>query len=381
MHSVQRLKHLIQINSVEWLNLLRRLITFLPEFYLGNGHSSSLINIVLELTHKCNLQCSMCHYGITNNIRNNTKEMDLGAIKDIIVQGAELKTSFFLTGGEPFMRSDLIEIVKTIKKYRLKCGINTNGTILDKKKVNSLMDMNLDYIFFSVLGSESVHDELAEVKGAYKKMVETLSYCSKRRKKTKIFINQVITKENIGSLKETVFLAKNNAVDGVRFQHLSYLTPDDICRFSRIEEKIPEEYEFKLSGKEFKRYDFPSQEAAQQINAVTRFAKENKVELLFKPFLDKDGMEGWYGHGFNSTKKCVYPWLMIRIAPNGDVFACPILLMKMGNVLNDKINVLLNNERFRFFRRLLKQEKGQFPICARCCKLYMSPFGRIKRGR
>ena len=365
------------MNAVGNFNFLKHLVTFFPEFYFGNGQSSSLLNITLELTHRCNLDCIMCNYGGSKSSgKDNAGEINLETIKHIVRQGAEFRASFFLTGGEPFLRHDLIEIVKTIKDYKLKCGINTNGTMIDKKKILSLVDLNLDYIIFSILGPENVHDNLVDSPGAYKKMADNLKLFSNLRKGTKIFLNQVITRENLGFLKETVFLAKNTAIDGIRYQHLSYLTSEDIESFSAVRKKIPKDYETELSCKKYDHYDFPYKEAYREIKDTIRTARNNRVSVIFRPSLGQSGMKDWYADGLSSTKRCVYPWVAIRIAPNGDLFPCQVILLKIGNIKNSSIKELLNNQRFKLFRNLLKSEKGQFSICSRCCKLHMSPIGR-----
>jgi radical SAM protein with 4Fe4S-binding SPASM domain len=67
---------------------------------------------------------------------------------------------------------------------------------------------------------------------------------------------------------------------------------------------------------------------------------------------------------------CVAPWLIAEVMPNGDVAPCrdyPDYVV--GNICEDSIVNIFNNERYRKFRTALKEEGGLFPICARCCGL------------
>ena len=70
-------------------------------------------------------------------------------------------------------------------------------------------------------------------------------------------------------------------------------------------------------------------------------------------------------------KRCVAPWFMVDIMPNGDVVTCrdhPDYLV--GNIRNDSLLTIYNNERYKAFRNALRDSKdGLFPICARCCGL------------
>jgi radical SAM protein with 4Fe4S-binding SPASM domain len=68
--------------------------------------------------------------------------------------------------------------------------------------------------------------------------------------------------------------------------------------------------------------------------------------------------------------RCVMPWLATELMPNGDVAFCrdyPDYII--GNITEDSIVNIFNNERAQKFRQLLKDEDGLFPICARCCGL------------
>ena len=62
---------------------------------------------------------------------------------------------------------------------------------------------------------------------------------------------------------------------------------------------------------------------------------------------------------------------MVDIMPNGDVATCRDHTdYVVGNIQDDSLLSIYNNDRYRAFRRALKScENGLFPICARCCGL------------
>ena len=66
------------------------------------------------------------------------------------------------------------DIVKIIKKYKLNCGIFTNGLLLDKERIKEIVENKLDYVVFSLQGIGKVHDEVVSVEGAYEKLIKNL---------------------------------------------------------------------------------------------------------------------------------------------------------------------------------------------------------------
>lgn len=360
-----------------YFNFFKGAITFLPEFFFGSGKNCEVLNITFEITHRCNLSCGICPYMNHNWTKESKEELDLKAIKNIVAQGAQIGTSFFVSGGEPFIRRDIMDILSVIKGNGLKCGVVTNGTLLNKDIIISLADMGLDQIIFSIHGSEEDHDRIVGSTGAYKKAAKNLRLFSKYKKNTKLFINRVISPATIASLTDAIYLAKDNNVDKLFYQHLSFLGHNEMKNFIQVKEKLmqdKEEIELLLN---LKPLDCPPELLYEKIQEVITVSKRNRVKAAFKPALDLNGIKSWYGNKFVSTKKCVYPWVAMRIGPNGDVYLCPNVLMKIGNVRRSQIKELINNDRARLFRKTLSQEKGMFSICARCCKLYISPFGKI----
>jgi radical SAM protein with 4Fe4S-binding SPASM domain len=66
--------------------------------------------------------------------------------------------------------------------------------------------------------------------------------------------------------------------------------------------------------------------------------------------------------------KCYYAWDQARINPYGDVYACGPISINMGNVTQQPLATIWNNEQFRHFRKLLRRHR-LFPKCTKCCAL------------
>ncbi|MEK7866766.1 MAG: radical SAM protein, partial [Planctomycetota bacterium] len=142
------LSHLGVVRSVKPTTLARRLISLLPDYWLTDGYSSTLVNITLELTYKCNLQCSFCF--IKDVLNTKRAELSFEEIRGLVADAKDLGAGFFLIGGEPFARRDTVDIVELIKSEGLKCGANTNGILLSNRDMDRLAASGMDYLIFSL---------------------------------------------------------------------------------------------------------------------------------------------------------------------------------------------------------------------------------------
>ena len=104
-------------------------------FHQSNIFKSPLV-IQLELTTLCNLNCKFC-FSKAGKPREN--ELKTNEIKRVIRQLKDAEVlSFFLTGGEPTLHPDFIEITNYISDLDLDCFVLTNGTQLTAKMLSQI---------------------------------------------------------------------------------------------------------------------------------------------------------------------------------------------------------------------------------------------------
>jgi len=94
----------------------------------------------LDVTSRCNMGCPFCF----STTKNKFYEPDIQSLAEKAKLWGE--GSILLYGGEPTLRKDLFEIIKTIKSLGLGVHILTNGLKLDKKFVKKLDDSGLDRV-------------------------------------------------------------------------------------------------------------------------------------------------------------------------------------------------------------------------------------------
>lgn len=107
------------------------------------GYEIFLQHIQFEVTGKCNMRCQHCRAW-----NEPKKELPLGVIKNILdFASMESEEGFGVTisGGEPFIRNDLEEIVQLVASSSASLmAITTNGSLCTEKKLRKVLNAKGD---------------------------------------------------------------------------------------------------------------------------------------------------------------------------------------------------------------------------------------------
>lgn len=118
------------------------------------------------VTYRCNAKCNMCE--VWKNPTNPSEEIGLNVIE-------KLPDTFFtnITGGEPFIRKDLPEIIKIFKKKTSRIVISTNGYFTDR--IIALFKQHPDLgIRISIEGLAKTNDEIRGIPDGFDRGLRTL---------------------------------------------------------------------------------------------------------------------------------------------------------------------------------------------------------------
>jgi len=139
--------------------------------------------VMMELTWRCNAACSFCYLGKTGRLNRRLPELSGAEIK-AFMRRFPAGTRFYFSGGEPFLRKDIFEILAYAAGRGFSWGVNTNGLALTPAKVKRLLALEPAYIIFSLHGPAAIHDRLLGVKGAHKKLLANIAAAARRRSTT-----------------------------------------------------------------------------------------------------------------------------------------------------------------------------------------------------
>lgn len=127
-------------------------------------------NLAISITNACNLSCKHCYAkaGI-----KEYKELTLEDIYNIMDEAKRCNVRFVtLTGGEPFVRTDIWDIISIIKKSGIKVSIATNGILLTEELIFRLKQLDVDRVQISLDGAREATNDCVRGDGTYRKVVK-----------------------------------------------------------------------------------------------------------------------------------------------------------------------------------------------------------------
>ena len=110
----------------------------------GSGRADRLPQgVVYEATMRCNLHCEFCYVGDLLNIEGQWREeLSVDALRKAFPEQDGLQVN--LTGGEIFMRKDIMSVLALFEEKGYDCGcLTTNGTIITEERAEALAALAL----------------------------------------------------------------------------------------------------------------------------------------------------------------------------------------------------------------------------------------------
>ena len=342
-------------------------------------------SVNLELSILCNLRCQMCWWwgenGIGFKLAQNkdpmvTKQLDKEEVFKIVDElAATHRPSFYVSGGEPFIREDTLEIIEYIASKGLSVVTNDNGTLLNDVQLEKLAKIKKLTINFSIDGPREVHDKIRG-KGMYDKTTSTIKKLIEYRGDSMlpaIKTNTTFSPFILGHIDELISeLQDNVGVDATRLQHLWFTDKEH----AEAHKKVLHEALGTNEGANVDSHviSWPSLDYVKSLADEIKNIEHTKYSkpIYIHPRMSKEEITKYYTDlSYVRTDRCMIAWNNIFIRANGDVMFCPDEWMtdfKLGNVREHSISELWNNEKAKLFRRELLKHK-LYPACARCCAI------------
>ncbi len=130
------------------------------------------INGAFELTFRCNLRCVHCYCNLPINDKHSIqKELTTEEIFDVLDQIAEAGCLWLLlTGGEPLVRKDFLEIYAYAKKKGFLINLFTNGTLLTPKVADYLAEWPPFEVEITLYGAtKETYEKITGIPGSFQR--------------------------------------------------------------------------------------------------------------------------------------------------------------------------------------------------------------------
>lgn len=309
----------------------------LPNTWLGKitnfiryfkGYSLFPFFITFIITYRCNLRCNFCYQ---KNLFKDYKELDFNfddiELIEKNINSFSFKPKIHIFGGEPMLHKNFMDIMKYFDERGNKLYVTSNGTKL-KCYSKELMNLkNLKEINISL----NIDNWNLLVK-----KIEKL----KEGKNLRINVIFTLSSQNCHKISRIIENFKNSNIDSVVLQHLIFSNNNT--------------------------HDVDTNSIISQ---VSRIENNLKPSFRFFPPIKIQDIKNYYENpNFPNKNKCLKPWFVVIILPNGDVIPCDQENPKLvGNIKRESLAKIWNNDKFRSFREKIQSKGLNDNMCFRCC--------------
>jgi MoaA/NifB/PqqE/SkfB family radical SAM enzyme len=277
----------------------------------------SPIALFLSVTDRCPCRCEYCYNSLNNDY---SQELTLPEIKEIINTLKKHEPNlyqFCITGGEPTLRSDIVEIVETASKDYF-TFLNTSGFGFTEELARELKAANLDSLKVSL---DYHRPEFVNQRRGHPRAFETAVKAIRIAVKTGFYTM-------VGCVASREILDKNNFLHFVSFL-------DDLGVHNL---KL---YILKHSGRYYNQEGFSKEDEAILYSYHALINKNRKFKIKINNGVFYEAPE---------NLGCVGGSAQIYINSDGTIKTCPFFNLTVGDIHEEKLEVILDRMR-KFFGR------------------------------
>jgi radical SAM enzyme (rSAM/lipoprotein system) len=297
-------------------------------------------NLFWECTLRCNIACRHCGSDCrTVAGRPDMPAEDfLKAIDDITPHVNPHKVMIIFTGGEPLVRKDIEACGRELYRRGFSWGIVSNGLLLSRQRLDSLLAAGLHAVTISLDGLEEAHNWLRRHPQSYRNALNAICMLTQEKE----IVWDVVTCANKKNINELQAFKEMLVARGVTDWRIFTIFPAG---------RAAELPELQLSNDEF----------TFVLDFIRDTRKEGKIHLSY----GCEGFLGGYEHEVrDSFYQCNAGIHTASVLADGSISACPSIRadFHQGNIYTDSFTDVWNN-RFQVFRNRGWAKKG---VCADC---------------
>lgn len=291
---------------------------YLPRVWLGSKISTSLLpksvhplSAHIKLTENCQARCISCDYWKTRWQDGFDTEHAIDLINQIADVGIH---SLRITGGEPLLRRDLFEVLRSARTSTLKPIIlQTNGLLL-KKLHKEINDSPITKVAVSIDGLKQTNDLIRGIGGYFDLGIEGLRLLCGKQLAISVTLNK--------------------------------LSANELVRLAEVASELDAELEFNILSRSLsflKDADLDSMwPEKKDVAEIARFLRETSK----RPGYEVDYITRYYNKEPLAEPPCVLGFTQVFVMSNGDVQTGCYPLKPVGNVLREKLASILASEEY-----------------------------------
>lgn len=318
--------------------------------------------VAWEITRSCNLFCAHCRASATDEPYEDelSTEECFHLIDEILEVG---KPVLILTGGEPLLRHDLLQVGRYAVENGLRVVMGTNGTLITEEIADKLKEIPVSRVAVSIdFPTPELQDKFRGKAGAFEAAMAGIARA--RQAGIEVQINSTITRLNAPYLNDLLSLALE--AGAVAF-HPFMLVPTGRGKGLEAVEMSPEEYEQTLNWVYDKQRElgdrifFKPTDAPHYLRVVRQRNRRDNPQGTSST--EKPESTGAQVAMDSLTRGCLAGTGFCFISHRGRVQGCGYLDVEAGNIRGKNFSeIWANSTLFRELRDL-SNIKGKCGVC------------------
>jgi len=171
------------------------------------------------LTYRCPLGCPFCSNPL--ELARFRNELDTATWQRVLGEASDLGVvQVHFSGGEPLLRRDLVELVRTAHERNLYSNLSTGATVATRETLEQLRQAGLDALQISLLDADAVENDRLAGAASFGKKRDAVA--AARTLEFPITLNVALHRHNLDRLPEIIDLAAAWQVDRLELAHVQY---------------------------------------------------------------------------------------------------------------------------------------------------------------
>ena len=360
------------------VKLLRGLLT-------GETAYAGPFFVLVDITRRCNLQCLGCRF---HSSQMDTSRPDSSTLPDISfdlfkklcheLKAMDTQDLILIGDGEPLLHHRIFDMISTAKASGFRTTLVTNGTLLDRDRIQTLFDLRLDAMEVSLWAS-SVQEYEKNYPGVpldfFNKVVESVTLMNSLKAKSHlkqpcVILHHPLNRHNFRKIETFLELALTAKCDGVSF------SPFYTWRGALTSSALS-----------------PNEEQSLLL-ALGKIEKRLRF-LRLSHNISQTRIRYQIGKCIWHNIPCYIGWIHARVKTDGTILPCNRCDIPLGNLETNSFQEIWNGLPYRSFRSQASTRKGLASLtqqcdCEYCCFIkdnlrihrlfkWASPFQRHPR--
>lgn len=321
--------------------------------------------VVWDITHLCNLRCVHCYQDAHRALPHELDTDEAKKLIDELYEDGVVIIAF--SGGEPLMRKDFFELAAYAHKKGLYLALATNATLITQEVAHKIREVGIEYVEISVDGKDAEsHDSFRGMPGAFEKTIAGIRNCVAEGLYT--CIATTVTSSNYDQIPEIYKLASELRVKRLMCFNFIPTGRGAAMTSPDISPEMRKDLIESLLAQNKDRGEKPEAlTTAPQIASVA-VEDDKDAPIPVGHFYGGEGIAGQTSILADFIGGCGAGRLYCSIEPEGDVFPCVFMPLKVGNIREESFSEIWHTSEVL---RQLRDRSNLSGACGKCPEKYV----------